>query len=38
MLDIHAIFINKKWLDTHPTDHLKPRPLPKRRDWPPRER
>ena len=38
MLGLHAIFINKKWLATHPTDHLKPRPLPKRRDWPPRER
>jgi len=37
MLDLHAIFINKKWLDTHPTDQLKPRPLPKRRDWLPLE-
>ena len=32
MLDLHAVFISKKWLDSHPTVHLKSRPLPKRRD------
>jgi len=37
LFDLRAVFISKKWLDTHPTDQLKPRPLPKKRDWLPLE-